>query len=56
MTILITVACLLCLLTGLGLAVKSLEDPARAALLERWCGVCLTLGLCLLGVALRATR
>jgi hypothetical protein len=55
-TALITLVCLLCLLAGLGLALKSLRDPTRAAFLERWSGVCLTVGLCLLGVALRTTR
>ncbi|WP_280140993.1 hypothetical protein [Methylobacterium phyllostachyos] len=34
------------------LARISLEDPARNAALERWSGVCLVLGLSLLGVAL----
>ncbi|GJD33617.1 hypothetical protein FMGBMHLM_0508 [Methylobacterium aerolatum] len=34
----------------------SLRDPARAALFERWSGVCLMIGLCMLGVALRGAR
>ncbi len=53
---LIMLACPLCLLVGVGLAFRSLRDPTRAALLERWSGVCLTIGLCLLGVALRSAR
>jgi len=53
---LIMLACPLCLLVGVGLAIRSLRDPARAPLLERWSGVCLTVGLCLLGVALRSAR
>lgn len=52
----VTVICLGCLLCGVALAVLSLRDPARAALFERWCGVCLMIGLCLLGVALRSVR
>ncbi|WP_279593700.1 hypothetical protein [Methylobacterium sp. J-030] len=36
----------------MALARISLHDPARAAALERWSGVCLVLGLSLLGVAL----
>ncbi|WP_342105498.1 hypothetical protein [Methylobacterium sp. SI9] len=39
-------------MSGVALARISLHDPARAATLERWSGVCLVLGLSLLGVAL----
>ncbi|MDQ0446650.1 hypothetical protein [Methylobacterium aerolatum] len=44
------------MLSGVALAVLSLRDPARAALFERWSGVCLMIGLCMLGVALRGAR
>ncbi|MCJ2090292.1 hypothetical protein MKK88_30540 [Methylobacterium sp. E-005] len=42
----------MCLISGVALARISLQDPARAATLERWSGVCLVLGLSLLGIAL----
>lgn len=45
-----------CLICGVALAHVSLYDPARAATLERWSGVCLVLGLSLLGVALHGAR
>ena len=38
---------------GVGFAVLSRHDPARAASFERWSGVCIVLGLCLLGAALQ---
>ncbi|MDP4004115.1 hypothetical protein [Methylobacterium sp. NEAU K] len=41
-----------CLVCGVGLAGLSLRDPARAVALERCSGICLLLGLCLLGIAL----
>ncbi len=50
------VVCLGCLLSGVTLAALSLRDPERADLLERWSGICLVIGLCLLGVALRSSR
>jgi hypothetical protein len=39
-----------------GFAGLSLRYPARAAVLERWSGICIVLGLCLLGVALHGAR
>ena len=54
--ILSILVCLGCLLCGVVLAMLSLRDPDRAALFERWSGVCLMIGLCLLGVALRGAR
>jgi hypothetical protein len=50
------VFCLGCLLSGVTLAALSLRDPERADLLERWSGICLVIGLCLLGVALGTSR
>jgi hypothetical protein len=43
-------------MSGIVLACVSLHDPARAAVLERWSGVCLVLGLSLLGVALHGAH
>jgi hypothetical protein len=45
-----------CLFCGVCLAGLSLRYPARAAVLERWSGICLMLGLCLLGAALHGVR
>jgi hypothetical protein len=45
-----------CLICGVGLAGLSLRFPARAAELERWSGICIVLGLCLLGMALHGAR
>ncbi|MCJ2054824.1 hypothetical protein [Methylobacterium sp. J-070] len=47
---------LVCLACGVALAGVSLSVPARSAALERWSGVCLVLGLGLLGVALHGAR
>ena len=47
---------LACLICGVALARFSLHDPARAVALERWSGVCLVLGLSLLGIALHGAR
>lgn len=55
-TALAIVICLGSLLSGVILAAMSLRDPARAVSLERWSGICLIFGLCLLGVGLRITR
>ena len=46
---LISLGCLVC---GVGFAGLALCDPARAAAFERWSGICLVLGLCLLGFAI----
>ena len=43
-------------MSGIILAWVSLHDPGRAAVLERWSGVCLVLGLSLLGVALHGAH
>ena len=53
---LLIVICLGSLLSGVVLAAMSMRDPARADFLERWSGICLILGLCLLGVGLRISR
>lgn len=53
---LVTVISLVSLVCGVTLACVSLRDPARAAALERWSGLCLVLGLSLLGVALHGAR
>lgn len=50
------VICLGSLLSGVALAALSLKDPVRARMLERWSGICLVVGLCLLGAALRGAR
>jgi len=50
------VICLGCLLSGVILAALSVKDPTRSAFLERWSGICLVVGLCLLGVALGSSR
>lgn len=53
---LLIVICLGSLLSGVVLAAMSTKDPARAEFLERWSGICLIVGLCLLGVSLRISR
>ena len=53
---LVTMMSLVCLACGVALAGVSLSVPARSAALERWSGVCLVLGLGLLGVALHGAR
>jgi len=50
------VICLGSLLSGVILAALSIRDPTRAGFLERWSGICLIVGLCLLGVSLRISR
>ncbi|MCJ2119672.1 hypothetical protein MKK65_24410 [Methylobacterium sp. J-001] len=45
-----------CLVCSVGLAGLSLRNPARAVVLERWSGICLVLGLSLLGIALHGAR
>lgn len=52
----ITLASLSCLIAGASLAWASLRDPERAAVLERWSGVCLVLGLGLLGASMKIFR
>lgn len=54
--VLTILVCLGTLLSGVILAALSIKDPARANFLERWSGVCLVIGLCMLGVSLRLTR
>ena len=49
----VTAMSLGCLVCGVGFAGLSLRDPVRAAAFERLSGVCLVLGLCLLGAALQ---
>jgi hypothetical protein len=44
------------LVCSVGLAGLSLRNPARAVVLERWSGICLVLGLSLLGIALHGAR
>lgn len=53
---LIAVMSLVSLICGVSLAGLSLRYPGRAAVFERWSGVCLVLGLCLLGAALHVAR
>ena len=53
---LVAVMSLVCLICGVSLAGLSLRYPARAAVFERWSGICLVLGLCLLGAALHSAR
>lgn len=53
---LLIVICVGSLLSGVILAALSLRDRERSYLLERWSGICLVLGLCLLGVSLRLAR
>ena len=53
---LLIVICLGSLLSGVILAALSVRDPSRAGFLERWSGICLIVGLCLLGVSLRISR
>lgn len=53
---LVAVMSLVCLICGVGFAGLSLRYPARAAAFERWSGICIVLGLCLLGAALHGTR
>ncbi|MFD0937666.1 hypothetical protein [Methylobacterium trifolii] len=43
-----------CLAAGVALATLALGDPERAPRLERWSGLCVIAGLCLLGFALHA--
>ena len=45
-----------CLICGAGFAGLSSRSPLRAPAFERWSGVCLVLGLGLLGAALQGTR
>ena len=54
--VLVAVMSLVCLICGVSLAGLSLRYPARAAVFERWSGICLVLGLCLLGAALHSAR
>jgi hypothetical protein len=54
--VLIAVMSLVSLICGVSLAGLSLRYPGRAAVFERWSGVCLVLGLCLLGAALHGAR
>jgi hypothetical protein len=49
LVIVLSVSCLVC---SVGLAGLSLRAPARMVVLERWSGICLVLGLSLLGIAL----
>ena len=53
---LLIVICLGSLLSGVILAALSIRDPTHAGFLERWSGICLIVGLCLLGVSLRISR
>jgi hypothetical protein len=53
LVIVMSVSCLIC---SVGLAGLSLRAPARVAVLERWSGICLVLGLSLLGIALYGAR
>jgi hypothetical protein len=54
--VLVVVMSLGCLICGVSLAGLSLRHPTRAAVLERWSGICIVLGLCLLGIALHGAR
>jgi hypothetical protein len=45
-----------CLICGVVFAGLSLRYPTRAAVFERWSGICIVLGLCLLGAALHSAR
>lgn len=54
--VLVAVMSLVCLICGVGFAGLSLRYPTRAAVFERWSGICIVLGLCLLGAALHGTR
>ena len=49
----VSLACLVC---GVVLAALSMRDARRATSFERWSGVCIVLGLCLLGTALQLAR
>ncbi|MGU3539274.1 hypothetical protein [Methylobacterium sp. A54F] len=52
----IALTSLLCLVTGATLAGLSVRHAAHAAVLERWGGALLVLGLLLLGAALPTLR
>ncbi|WP_187278773.1 hypothetical protein [Methylobacterium sp. WL12] len=52
MAMLVAMLCFTCLTCGVGLAALSTRDAERAPMLERWSGICLLVGLVLLGVGL----